>query len=61
MKIKNKIVTISIISFIMTVIFGIKTFATTGTITEITVNVRQKPSTDSKRIMSSSTKYSLAM
>lgn len=51
MKIKNKIVTISIISFIITVIFGIKTFATTGTITEITVNVRQKPSTDSKRIM----------
>lgn len=51
MKIKNKIVSMLITSFITTVIFGIKTFAVTGVITEITVNVRQKPSTDSKRIM----------
>lgn len=51
MKILNKVKIILLTIFIMTLIFASKAFATTGIITQITVNMREKPSTDSKRIM----------
>lgn len=51
MKLSNKLKISLLITFFMTILLGIKVFAVTGVITEITVNLRKKPSTDSKRIM----------
>ena len=51
MKLLNKVKFILLIIFVMTLIFATKSFAVTGVITEITVNLRKEPSTDSKKIM----------
>lgn len=51
MKLLNKVKLVSIIIFVMALIFASKSFAVTGVITEITVNMRKEPSTSSKRIM----------
>ena len=51
MKLLNKVKFILLIVFVMTLIFATKSFAVTGVITEITVNLRKEPSTDSKKIM----------
>ena len=51
MKLLNKVKFILLIVFLMTLIFATKSFAVTGVITEITVNLRKEPSTDSKKIM----------
>ena len=51
MKLLNKVKSILLIIFFMTLIFAGKSFAVTGEITEITVNMRKEPSTDSKKIM----------
>lgn len=51
MKIINKIRVILFLLFFILVVFQIKVMAVEGTITEITVNVREKAATDSKRIM----------
>lgn len=50
MKLLNKVKLVSIIIFVMALIFASKSFAVTGVITEITVNMRKEPSADSKRI-----------
>lgn len=51
MKLLNKVKSILLIIFFMTLIFAGKSFAVTGEITEITVNLRKEPSTSSKKIM----------
>lgn len=51
MKLLNKVKFILLIIFFIALIFGSKCFAVTGEITEITVNLRKEPSTDSKKIM----------
>lgn len=51
MKLLNKVKFILLIIFFMAIIFAGKSFAVTGEITEITVNLRKEPSTDSKKIM----------
>lgn len=51
MKLVNKIKISLLISIFIVVLLNIKAFAVTGVITEITVNVREKASKDSKRIM----------
>lgn len=51
MKLVNKIKISLLISIFVVILLNIKAFATTGVITEITVNVREKASKDSKRIM----------
>lgn len=51
MKIVNKMKMILFLLFFILVIFQIKVMAVEGTVTEITVNVREKAATDSKRVM----------
>ena len=51
MKLLNKLKIILLIAFFIIVFLNLKSFAVTGVITEITVNMRKEPSTDSKRIM----------
>lgn len=51
MKLLNKLKISLFISFFVIILLHIKVFATTGIITEITVNVREKASTDSKKIV----------
>lgn len=51
MKLLNKVKISLLISLFIIILFHIKAFAVEGTITEITVNVREKASTDSKKIM----------
>lgn len=51
MKLLNKVKSILLIIFFMALVFAGKSFAVTGVITEITVNMRKDPSTDSKKIM----------
>jgi len=51
MKLLNKVKFILLIIFFIALIFGTKCFAITGEITQITVNLRKEPSTDSKKIM----------
>ena len=51
MKLLNKVKSILLIIFFVLLIFAGKSFAVTGEITEITVNLRKEPSTDSKKIM----------
>ena len=51
MKLLNKVKFILLIIFFMLLIFAGKSFAVTGEITEITVNLRKEPTTDSKKIM----------
>ena len=51
MKLLNKVKFILLIIFFMALIFGGKSFAVTGEVTEITVNMRKEPSTNSKKIM----------
>lgn len=51
MKLLNKIKILLSIVFFIVLIFTTKSFAATGTITEITVNLRKEPSTNSKKIM----------
>ena len=51
MKLLNKVKFILLIIFFIALIFAGKSFAVTGEITEITVNMRKEPSTDSKKIM----------
>lgn len=51
MKLLNKVKISLLLSISLLLLLSIKTFAVTGTITEITVNLREKPSTDSKKIM----------
>ena len=51
MNLLNKVKFILLIIFFMALIFAGKSFAVTGIITEITVNMRKEPSTDSKKIM----------
>lgn len=51
MKLKNKLRIITlIIIFILTTFTVISHASTTGTITEVTVNVRKEPSTSSARL-----------
>ena len=51
MKLLNKVKYILLITFFIVLIFAGKSFAVTGVITEITVNLRKEPSTTSKKIM----------
>lgn len=51
MKLLNKVKISLLISLFIIILFHIKAFAVEGTVTEITVNVREKASTDSKKIM----------
>ena len=51
MKILNKIKVTLLLAFFIIIFSNIKAFAVTGTITEITVNMRKEPSTNSKRLM----------
>lgn len=51
MKLRNKLIISLSISFFLILLFNLRIFATTGIITEITVNVREKPSTNSKKVM----------
>ncbi len=51
MKLLNKVKILLLIAIFMGLFLTPKSFAVTGIITEITVNLREKPSTDSKRIM----------
>ena len=51
MKLLNKVKFILLIIFFIALIFATKCFAVTGEITQITVNLRKEPSTDSKKIM----------
>ena len=51
MKLLNKVKISLVLSIGIMLILSIKAFAVTGVITEITVNLREQPSTDSKRIM----------
>ena len=51
MKILNVVKKVLFILLLLLFIFTIKSFALTGVITDITVNVREKPTTESNRIM----------
>lgn len=51
MKIVNKIKISLLVALFIIILVNIKSFAVTGVITEITINLREKPSTDSKKIM----------
>lgn len=51
MKLLNKVKISLLISLFIIILFHIRAFAVEGIITEITVNVREKASTDSKKIM----------
>lgn len=51
MKLLNKVKISLLISLFIIILFHIKAFAVEGTVTEITVNVREKASTDSKKVM----------
>jgi len=51
MKLLNKLKISLLITFFIIILFNLKCLAVTGVITEITVNMRKEPSTDSKRIM----------
>lgn len=51
MKLLNKLKITLLTAFFIIILFNLKSFAVTGVITEITVNLREEPSTDSKRIM----------
>ena len=51
MKLLNKLKITLLIAFFIIIFFNLKAFAVTGVITEITVNMRKEPSTDSKRLM----------
>ena len=51
MKLLNKVKFILLIIFFVLLIFSGKSFAVTGVITEITVNLRKEPSTNSKKVM----------
>lgn len=51
MKLLNKVKISLLISLFIIILFHIKVFAVEGTVTEITVNVREKASTDSKKVM----------
>lgn len=51
MKLLNKIKITLLITFFIIIFSNLKAFAVTGTITEITVNMRKEPSTNSKRLM----------
>lgn len=51
MKLLNKVKISLLISLFIIMLFHIKAFAVEGTVTEITVNVREKASTDSKKVM----------
>ena len=51
MKLLNKFKIILLISLFIIIFFNLKAYAVTGIITEITVNMRKEPSTDSKRLM----------
>ena len=51
MKLLNKLKISLLIALFIIILFNLKAYAVTGTITEITVNMRKEPSTDSKKIM----------
>ena len=51
MKLLNKLKITLLMAFFIIILFNLKAFAVTGVITEITVNMRKEPSTDSKRLM----------
>lgn len=51
MKLLNKLKIVLLVSLFIIIFFNLKAFAVTGVITEITVNMRKEPSTDSKRLM----------
>ena len=51
MKLLNKVKISLLISLFIIILFHIKSFAVEGIVTEITVNVREKASTDSKKVM----------
>ena len=51
MKLLNKVKISLLISLFIIILFHIKAFAVEGIVTEITVNVREKASTDSKKVM----------
>ena len=51
MKLLNKLKISLLITFFIIILFNLKCLAVTGVVTEITVNMRKEPSTDSKRIM----------
>lgn len=51
MKLFNKIIIVVSLFFLIVILWNIKSFAVTGTVTEITVNVREKATTKSKKIM----------
>ena len=51
MKLINKVKISLFISFFIILLLNVKAFAVTGVVTEITVNVREKATTNSKRIM----------
>lgn len=51
MKLLNKLKIILLMAFFIILFYNLKVFAVTGVITEITVNVRKEPSTNSKRLM----------
>ena len=51
MKLLNKVKITLLIALFIIIFFNLKSFAVTGVITEITVNMRKEPSTDSKRLM----------
>jgi len=50
MKLLNKVKISLLIAFFIVILFNLKVFAVTGVITEITVNMRKEPSTNSKKI-----------
>ena len=51
MKLLNKLKIALLLTFFIILFYNLKVFAVTGVITEITVNVRKEPSTNSKRLM----------
>jgi len=51
MKLLNKLKIAFLITFFIIILYNLKVFAVTGVITEITVNMRKEPSTNSKKIM----------
>lgn len=51
MKLSNKLKITLLITLFIVIFFNLRVFAVKGVITEITVNMRKEPSTDSKRIM----------
>jgi len=51
MKLLNKLKITLLIAFFIIILFNLKAYAVTGVITEITVNMRKEPSTNSKRLM----------